>query len=246
LHDVIPRPLVNYVRAHPNATPDELMAFARQQDPQYAREFLNGAELLDVVRNRQIGVLENALDFVQLGVRHILSGPDHILFVLSLLLVYLGLREILKLTLTFTIAHSITLLLAGAGIIRLSPRITEPLIALSIVYVALATVFFAKSKFVGGERGKVASVFVFGLFHGLGFAGLLTEIQVPDDKFVSSLLSFNVGIELGQILIISAALPFIMYGANRRWYPTLIRASAVAIALLAFCWTVQRLFFTQG
>ena len=185
-HDVIPRPLVNYVKVHPDATPDELMAFAMQQDPKYAREFLDGAELLDVVKNRQIGFVENALDFVRLGVHHILSGPDHILFVLSLLLVYLGLKEILKLTVTFTVAHSITLLLAGAGIIRLSPHVTEPLIALSIVYVAIATVFFGKSELVGGEKGKLASVFIFGLFHGLGFAGLLTEIHAVTSPTVAT------------------------------------------------------------
>ena len=241
-HDLIPPELQQYVTDHPNATPQEIEAFANQQSPEFAKKFRDGAQILNIVRNRQTSFFDNAFDFVKLGIGHILSGPDHILFVLSLLLVFVSLREILNLTTTFTVAHSITLVLSGLGILTISPRITEPLIALSIVYVAITSVFFRDNKFIGGERGKIASVFFFGLFHGLGFAGLLREIQIPPDKFISSLFAFNVGIELGQLFIIMLALPVIYLFRHKPWYPAFIRILALCIAGLALVWIVQRLF----
>ncbi len=186
-HDLIPKELEVYIQEHPNATGDEVKAFADSQSPDFAKKFKDGAEIVNIVRNRDTNFLDNMWDFLKIGVGHILSGPDHILFVLSLLLVFVGIRDILRLTATFTVAHSITLVLSGLGILTVSPRISEPLIALSIAYVALTSVFLHDNKYVGQQRGKVISVFFFGLFHGLGFAGLLKEIQIPADKFISSL-----------------------------------------------------------
>lgn len=89
--------------------------------------------------------------------------------------------------------------------------------------------------------GKVLLVFLFGLFHGLGFAGLLKEIAIPKDKFLSSLLAFNLGIEAGQLLIITAALPLILCFKNRTWYLTVVRVVAIIISVIAFLWFIQRI-----
>jgi hydrogenase/urease accessory protein HupE len=242
-HDLIPKALTEYVQSHPNATPEEIKAFVDTQDPAYAAKFKNGEQILAIVRNQNTNVFDNAWDFLKIGVGHILSGPDHILFVLSLLLVFVSIRDILKLVTFFTIAHSITLILSGTGLLTVSPSISEPLIAFSIAYVAITSVYFNKNKYVGGEYSKPMSVFFFGLFHGLGFAGLLREIQIPNDKFISSLFAFNIGIEIGQLIIISLAFPFIYFCRNQPWYPYFIKVFSVIIALLALFWVVQRIFF---
>jgi hypothetical protein len=242
-HDLIPPALVAYVAAHPNATAEEIKDFVDTQDPTYAARFKNGQEILAIVRNQDTNFLDNAYDFLKIGIKHILSGPDHILFVLSLLLVFVSIRDILKLVTFFTIAHSITLILSGFGLLTVSPRISEPLIAFSIAYVAITSVFFAQNKYVGGPYSKSASVFFFGLFHGLGFASLLREIQIPNDKFISSLFAFNVGIEIGQLLIISLAFPFIYYCRTKPWYPMCIKIFAIIIATLGVFWMAQRIFF---
>jgi hypothetical protein len=163
--------------------------------------------------------------------------------VLTLVLVFVSIYEILKLTTTFTIAHSITLVLAGSGILTLPSRVVEPLIALSIAVVAITSVFFKGKKFIGENRGKIAMVFFFGLFHGLGFAGLLKEIKIPADRFISSLFAFNVGIELGQLVILAVVLPPIYYFRNRPWYPKAIKLIAAIISAIALVWLIQRVFF---
>lgn len=241
-HDLLPKQVVQYLNVHPSATPDEIQAYAQTLDPEIAAKFTNTQDVIRIVRNRDTNVWDNALDFLKLGVGHILSGPDHILFVLSMLLVFASVYELLKLATTFTIAHSITLLLAGAGIIVLSPRISEPLIALSIACMAIITVFFKNSRFAHEGKGKPAIVFFFGLFHGLGFAGLLRQIEIPADKFLSSLFAFNVGVEIGQLIIIGCALPLIFYFRNYSWYPRMIQVLAVIISALALVWVVQRIF----
>ena len=243
-HDLIPKELQAYVEKNKNATPEEIKAFVDQQNPEFSKNFKNGEEIISIIRNRQTSIIDNAVDFIKLGIEHILSGLDHILFVLSLLLVFISIREILRLTATFTIAHSITLILSGLGIITLSPKITEPLIALSIFYVAITSVFFSHRTFIGSQKAKIISVFFFGLFHGLGFAGLLKEIQIPEDKFISSLFSFNVGIEIGQLTIILLTIPFIYYFRNKRWYGIYIKVFAICIAALSLFWMIQRIFFT--
>lgn len=238
-HDLIPRQLKVYIQEHPNATPEEIKQFADEQSPEFAQKFRDGAEIVRMARDQKTSFLDNMFDFLKLGIKHILSGPDHILFVLSLLLVFATWKDILKLTATFTVAHSITLILAGTGMLTLTPRIVEPMIALSIAYVAISTVFFKNALFK--EKGKIAAVFFFGLFHGLGFAGLLKEIQVPQDKFASSLLSFNLGIEGGQLIIVSLAFPFIFLFRKKKWYPSVIKAVSVIIASIAIFWLFQRL-----
>lgn len=199
--------------------------------PALAHDLVPGTQLLG----------RTVLEFIGLGIEHILGGLDHILFVLSLLLVYRSFKHVLQLTATFTIAHSVTLLLAGSGLITLSSRIVEPLIALSIAVMAITTVWFAKQPWMHNAQVKLATVFFFGLFHGLGFAGLLTDIQIPDGQFIPALLSFNVGIELGQLCIVLLALPVIYLFHKRSWYATAIKLLAGFISVVAVVWFFQRL-----
>lgn len=243
-HELLPKEIQDYITTHPNATVEELQAFMNEKTPQFASKYKTAEQVLQLLQNQNTSVFDNAGDFIKLGVGHILSGADHILFVLSLLLVFLGIRQMLRLTITFTIAHSITLVLAGTGILVLSPRIVEPFIAFSIAYTALTSVFLKKYRFFSDPKNKIGAVFFFGLFHGLGFAGLLKEIRIPEDKFLSSLLSFNVGIELGQILIVTLALPFIYFGYKKAWYPREVQILAVLMGGVGMTWGIQRILFS--
>lgn len=242
-HELLPKEVVAYLKEHPDATPEELRAYAQSQNPELAKKFSNRStqEILTIIKNPESTFLDNSWDFFTLGVKHILSGADHVLFVLSLLLVFISIWDIFKLASTFTVAHSITLILAGTGVLVLSPSIVEPLIALSIAVMALASVFLREVTFMKKVWGKILLVFLFGLFHGLGFAGLLKEIAIPKDKFLSSLLAFNLGIEAGQLLIITAALPLILCFKNRTWYLTVVRVVAIIISVIAFSWFIQRI-----
>ncbi len=241
-HELIPKELKVFLENNPNATDEEIQQFAKDQTPEFAEKFKDGVEIVEVVRNQDSSLLDNMYDFFKLGIEHILDGPDHILFVLSLLLVFISWKEIFKIITTFTLAHSITLILAGTGLLTLSSKIVEPIIALSIAYVAITSVFFKNNPFVGKNIGKIAAVFFFGLFHGLGFAGLLQEIQIPSDKFISSLLAFNLGIEAGQIATVLIAFPFIYFVRNKSWYPKVIKIFAVLISLIAVYWFFERIF----
>jgi hypothetical protein len=222
-HELLPKALIEYMEQHPDAD--------------------QRARIIDAARNpQQATLLDVAWDFFRLGFQHILEGIDHVLFVLSLLLVFRSLKETLKLITFFTVAHSITLLLAGAEILTLPSTIVEPLIAFSIAYVALTSVFLGKRyPFFARRGGKGLSVFLFGLFHGLGFAGLLQDLAIPREHFLNALISFNVGVEAGQMLILAIALPFIVIFRTSRWYPTVIRVLAVLISIVAIYWVFERI-----
>lgn len=244
-HELLPKPLQDYIQAHPNASVEDIQSFIEKQDEQVRSLYRTKEDVIRILKNKNVGFWDNVLDFIKLGVGHILSGPDHILFVLSLLLVFITWREILQLTLTFTLAHSITLVLAGAGILVLASKYVEPMIALSIAYVAITSVFFKDHYIFSRQRNKLGTVFFFGLFHGLGFAGLLKEINIPSDRFISSLVSFNFGIEIGQLIIVSAAFPFIYFARKKAWYPRAIKIVGGAIGAIGLFWAIQRisLFF---
>lgn len=239
-HEVLPEVYLDFVRSNPNYSTEDFELFL-EENP----ELRTDEDFLDHVvatKREPASWLHNARDFVRLGIIHILEGTDHVLFVLSLLLVYSTLkREILLLT-VFTVAHSISLIVAGSGLLTLSSRVVEPIVALSITYMAITSVFFKHMRVFGGHGNKASVVFLFGLFHGLGFAGLLKDIQVPDDRFISSLLSFNVGIELGQFAIVAAALPFIYLFKEKKWYPKVIKVIAVIIAVIGLVWGFERVF----
>jgi hypothetical protein len=157
--------------------------------------------------------------------------------VLGLFLLSTRLKPLLLQVTAFTIAHSITLGLSMYGILSLPSRIVEPLIALSIAYVAIENLVTRELK-----PWRVALVFMFGLLHGLGFAGVLRELGLPRDEFLTALLTFNLGVELGQLTIIGAA--FVTLGAfmNRPWYHRLLVAPASCmIAATGLFWTLTRL-----
>ncbi len=176
--------------------------------------------------------------YVVLGFTHILpQGLDHILFVLGLFLLRPDWRPLLAQVTTFTVAHSLTLGLALYGVVALPGRVVEPLIALSIVYVAVENLRTQRLT-----RTRVGLVFVFGLLHGLGFAGILTGLHLPRAEFAAGLLGFNVGVEAGQLSVVAGAALAVGWWRHRPWYRgrVVVPASA-AIAAVGAYWTVTRL-----
>jgi hydrogenase/urease accessory protein HupE len=186
-----------------------------------------------------VGRLDTAWRYLTLGFTHIVPyGLDHMLFVLGIYLLSRRARSVLWQVSAFTVAHSITLGLSMYGVVAVSPRIVEPLIALSIAYVAIENIFVSELK-----AWRIALVFAFGLLHGMGFAGALKELGLPRSEFVTALLTFNVGVEAGQLVVIGAA--FMLVGwhcANRAWYRSrIVVPVSTLIACTAVCWTIQRL-----
>lgn len=183
-----------------------------------------------------------AWTYLQLGFTHILPGGiDHILFVLGLFLLSRRLQTMLWQVSAFTLAHSITLGLAMYGVVSLPSAVVEPLIALSIVYVAFENVWSSELK-----RSRIALVFAFGLLHGLGFAGVLRELALPPSEFLTGLLSFNVGVEAGQLTVIAlASLLVARWTVNpNRYRQFVVIPASVLIALVGVFWTVTRLLPT--
>lgn len=181
--------------------------------------------------------------FVVSGFEHIVpKGLDHILFVLGLFLFSLRIKPILAQVTAFTLAHSVTLALASLNIVSLPASIVEPLIAISIVYVALENILFAKEG--GISPARIGVVFCFGLLHGLGFASVLSDVGLPAGQFVFGLVGFNVGVELGQLAVISVA--FLLVGlpfGKKPWYRNLIVIPASSgIALMGAWWAFERVF----
>ena len=176
--------------------------------------------------------------YLELGFTHILpKGTDHILFVLGIFLLSIQLKPVLLQVTAFTVAHTISLALTIYGVVSVPPRIVEPLIALSIVYVAVENVVHPSLS-----PGRVALVFAFGLLHGMGFAGVLSQLGLPRSEFLTALLCFNAGVELGQLAVIGAA--FLLIGLAFRaepWYRRrLVVPGSIAIAAIGLVWFVQR------
>ncbi len=179
-------------------------------------------------------------EFVRFGYRHIVPlGLDHILFVVGLYLGARGMRSLLILVTTFTVAHSITLGLATLGVLQLNPNIVEPLISASIVWVGVENLMRRSSE----SAYRPLIVFGFGLIHGMGFAAALSELEVPTGQFLQSIVSFNLGIEAAQLSVIALlAIPTIglMKSPSRRRY--LVVPASLLISATAAFWTLQRLF----
>lgn len=176
--------------------------------------------------------------YLVLGVTHILPfGLDHVLFVLGLALLSQRPGPLLAQVTAFTVAHTLTLALSSYGVVRLSPEVVEPLIALSIVYVAVENVVSPELR-----PSRVILVFAFGLLHGLGFAGVLGELGLPEGQRVAALLAFNVGVEVGQLAVIAlgllALLAWTRFGGRRE---SLVKPASLAIAAMGLFWFVQRL-----
>lgn len=175
--------------------------------------------------------------YIVAGFRHILPlGLDHVLFVLGLFLLSVRLRPLLLQVTAFTVAHTVTLALASHGVVDLPSRWVETLIALSIVYVAVENLVTRQLK-----PWRLALVFLFGLLHGLGFAGVLLKFGLPRQMLWPALLGFNIGVELGQITVVLLALVTVGWFRGREWYGRrIIVPASLAIGGLAAYWSVTR------
>ena len=178
-------------------------------------------------------------NYLQVGFVHIVpKGIDHILFVVGLFLLSASLRPLLIQVTTFTLAHSVTLALGIYGVISIPSSTVEPLIAASIVYVAIENIYSNKLS-----HWRPLIVFLFGLLHGLGFASVLTEIGLSSEYYATGLIAFNIGVELGQLSVIAGC--FLLVGfwfRNKPWYRQRITIPAsIIIALIASYWFIERL-----
>ena len=172
------------------------------------------------------------------GFDHIVpKGLDHILFVIGLFLLSVRLGPLLWQVTSFTIAHSITLALGALGLVSISPDVVEPLIAASIVFVALENLATDRLK-----PWRPALVFGFGLLHGLGFASVLAEFGMPNAHFLTALVAFNVGVELGQFAVVAACYGLVGYWFGRRpWYRrAVVWPASLGIAAVAAFWFLER------
>ncbi|HEY2906731.1 MAG TPA: HupE/UreJ family protein [Vicinamibacterales bacterium] len=213
----------------------------------YERDALRSQSILDLGHARmeyysgtRQGVWAVVSKFVPAGIHHILIGPDHLLFLVGLLLLGGSMRQLALVVTSFTVAHSITLSLAALNLVTPPARVIEPAIALSIVYVGFDNLLVR-----GGRDVRVWIAFTFGFIHGFGFANVLREMELPARALGWSLFSFNVGVEIGQLLVVIAVASAL--GALRAHSEALGRrlafaGSIVVIAAGAF-WFVQRVFF---
>jgi len=185
---------------------------------------------------------EVAVSYWQMGTIHILQGFDHLLFLLTLLLIVQGIWPLLKTVTAFTLAHSLTLVLATLGLVNLPSAPTEAVIALSIMLLAVEVVHKNRGAHTFSERFPWLIAFTFGLVHGLGFAGALSEIGIPQNEVPLSLLMFNVGVETGQVLFVVAV--SLLLAALQRYQARssrlLRRAAPYAIGGVAAFWTFTR------
>ena len=182
--------------------------------------------------------LRIARQYLALGFTHILPhGLDHMLFVLGIFLLTRVPRQMLAQVSAFTIAHSITLALSMYGILSAPARVVEPMIAASIAYVAIENVLLRQVK-----PWRIAVVFAFGLLHGLGFAGALKELGLPRSEFVTALLTFNLGVEGGQLTVIATALLATRRCMSQSWYRArIVIPASLTIACISLYWTVARI-----
>lgn len=176
------------------------------------------------------------LSFFKLGIFHILTGYDHLLFLLALLIGRQTVKQYIGTVTAFTIAHSITLTLAVLGIADIPSKLVESCIALSICYVAIENIFKKKINY------RWAITFGFGLIHGLGFASILKDMNLPKSNLAVALINFNLGIEFIQLLIVLLIIPVLMKLQKAVKYRDYMRIGSVLIFILGLIWLVQRLF----
>ena len=186
-------------------------------------------------RSSDESVWSRLLLFFEFGVEHTLIGYDHILFLLSLIVVS-RFGELVKIVTSFTVAHSITLALATLGWVEIPSNVVETAIAATIVFTAV------ENFWIRNTSGRWKLAFVFGLIHGFGFAGVLRDLELPTDGFVRSLLAFNLGVEAGQLAIVAVlAVPSALL-ARWRYGKAAQRAISAVIALCGLGWFVDRAF----
>ena len=178
----------------------------------------------------------SAWSFFKMGIEHILTGYDHLVFLFGLVLLRARVKELVAVVTAFTIAHSITLAIATLGVFTPSPKFVEPAIALSIAYVGIEN-FFVKDA---SKRWRIT--FPFGLIHGFGFAGALAEINLPRAQVPVALVTFNLGVEAGQLFAMSLVVPMVMLIRQKDWFePKGVRVLSGAVALAGGIWFVMRI-----
>ena len=218
---------------------------------QLKKQFIAGSLMLlssfavmahtSIIDLEKMNAAETSWIYLKLGYQHIIPlGLDHILFVLSLFLLTPAIKPVLWQATAFTVAHTITLGLSMYQVIKPNPAIVEPLIAASILYVALENIFSSKLK-----AARIGIVFLFGLVHGMGFASALGSLGLPQRSFLTALLTFNIGVELGQITVIAVAYFLLArwFGHKSYYHKLIVNPLSITIAVIAAIWLVQRLFF---
>jgi len=184
-----------------------------------------------------------AAQFLWMGMLHIWTGYDHILFLASVVLLARSVRKILFLVTSFTVAHSITLILAGFHIIALSASIVEPAIAATILFMSVRNLQALRK---GGDlphEHRVPITFAFGLIHGLGFASALSETTIPQIFFVPALLTFNVGIEFGQLAVLAIVLPLLWFIDTTKYRTRILKIFSYIVCVIAAFWIIVRILF---
>jgi hypothetical protein len=203
--------------------------------------FYSYSHPLDEALSAYKGITEDFFivrDFFNLGFIHIIpKGLDHILFVLALFFLSSKLSTLLWQVTAFTLAHTVTLALTIFGVINLSPSIVEPIIALSIAFIAFENIYRRDLKF-----WRVLVVFLFGLIHGMGFAGVLSGLGLPENSKWLALIAFNVGVEAGQIVVILSALALVWSIRNKSWYRQRVTTPvSIIIGCIGLFWFFERL-----
>ncbi len=183
-----------------------------------------------------VSFFKHGFQFFNLGFEHIVIGYDHIFFLLGLILIGGSFLNLVKIVSSFTVAHSITLILAALQVVAIPSRLVESVIALSIVYIALENFFIKKTD----ERWLIT--FIFGLMHGFGFAGVLHELGLPTEGLAVSLLSFNLGVEVGQIIIVAVTFPIIYLITKTKWQKQIVFGLSSVIMVFGLMWFLERAF----
>ncbi|GED69924.1 membrane protein [Brevibacillus reuszeri] len=189
-------------------------------------------------KSEQEGEASGWFSFFSLGMNHILSGYDHLLFLFSLLLARQTFKQYAMVITSFTIAHSLTLTLTVLGLISIPSSIVEPAIALSICYVAIENIFSKK------VNNRWIVTFFFGLIHGMGFADLLMEMNLPKSELAVDIFSFNVGIEAVQLAIVAVLLPVLIRLGSWNYSKKAINVGSAIALCLGGIWFVERIFFS--
>ena len=204
-------------------------------------QFLQNGDKSDLIYindNVQSSKINAFLDYIPVGFEHIIpKGWDHIIFVLGLFFFSTKLRPLIWQISAFTVAHTFTLALGSIGYIKIIPEIVEPLIALSIVFIAVENIFFDRLS-----KWRPIVIFIFGLLHGLGFASVLGEFGLPDGFFIAALLGFNLGVEIGQLTVVLLAFIIVGYWFNKKDYYQISIANPISIiiGLVGAYWFIER------
>jgi hydrogenase/urease accessory protein HupE len=216
-----------------NIYEDEALAFQEILDKDHTT--------LDFFSGGRQGVIAVVKTFLPAGVFHIFAGPDHVLFIVGLLLMGGSMRRLLIIVTAFTIAHSMTLSLAALDMVNPPARLIEPAIALSIIYIGIDNLMVGET----GRDVRAWVAFFFGLVHGFGFAGVLREFGLPRQALGWSLFSFNLGVEIGQvcIVVIVASLLTALRNRNQALGRRIATIGSVGVILAGIYWFIQRVFF---